>query len=310
MSDDLSHDKKSVAVFMDTVVNNFVGKSFLQVQVVNIFSDGPSSQFKNKFMAGFYHTLQRKGLRIKRHFFATSHSKGVVDGLGGTVKRMVWGAVSTRKVSNVQDAVTFAKIAVQFCNSVNIQLCLKKDIDDYSSCIELDRCFEQATPIPGISKIHCIEPAMKGQLRNHLYSSQPSIIHETEQSSDGEETHGVTSVTETTISSSNSSVDEEISDDTCRIYDTDFVNDDGDDTPLCTHAPSPAETTTTNEEESNIQIQVGLPHNIRALVNNQCTEFQVPPYSSLLAELVFKNLDSDSPLAWNCPITSTRSKCL
>lgn len=68
MSDDLSLDKKSVAVFMDTVVNNFVRKGFPQVRVVNIFSDGPSSQFKNKFMAGFYHTLQRKGLRISGTF--------------------------------------------------------------------------------------------------------------------------------------------------------------------------------------------------------------------------------------------------
>lgn len=53
--------------------------------------------------------------------------------------------------------------------------------------LELDKCFELATPIPGISKIHCIEPAMKGQLHHRLYSSQPSTIHETEQSSDGEE---------------------------------------------------------------------------------------------------------------------------
>lgn len=86
---------------------------------------------------------------------------------------------------------------------------------------------------------------MKGQLRHHLYSSQPSTIHETEQSSDGEETHGVTSVIETTISSSNSSVDEESGDDICCSNDTDFVNDDGNDTPLCTHATSPTETTTT-----------------------------------------------------------------
>ena len=133
---------------------------------------------------------------------------------------------------------------------------------------------------------------MKGQLHHCLYSSQPSTIHETEQSSDGEETHGVTSFIETTISSSNSSVDEESSDDTCSSNDTDFVNDDGNDTPLCTHAPSPAETTTTYEEESNIQIQLGLPHNIRALLTNQCTEFQVPPYSSLLAQLIVsKNID-------------------
>ena len=273
---------------MDSVVSNFVRKSFPQVRLVKIFSDGPSSQFKNKFMAGFYHTLQRKGLRIKWHFFATSHGKGVVDCLAGTVKRIVWGAVSTRNVSNVQDVVTFAKITAQVRKSVNIQLCLKKD-DDYSSHLELDKCFELATPIPGISKIHCIEPAMKGQIHHRLYSSQPSTIHEIEQSRDGEETHGITSVIEKTISSSNSSVDEESSDDTCSSNDTDFVIDDGNDTPLCTHAPSPAETTTTDEEESNIQIQLGLPHNVRALVNNQ---FQVPPYSSLLAELIVsKSID-------------------
>lgn len=86
---------------------------------------------------------------------------------------------------------------------------------------------------------------MKGQLHHDLYSSQPSTIHETEQSSDGEETHGVTSVIETTISSSNSSVDEESRDDICCSNDTDFVNDGGNDTPLCTHAPSPTEITTT-----------------------------------------------------------------
>ena len=293
VSDDLNHDKKSVAVFMDTVVNNLVRKSFPQVRVVNIFSDGPSSQFKNKYMAGFYHTLQRKGLKIKWHFFATSHGKGVVDGLGGTVKRMVWSAVSTRKVSDVQDAVSFAKTAAQFCKSINIQLCLKKDIDDYSSCLELDKCFEQATYIPGIRKIHCIEPAKRGQLHCRFYSSQPSALHEIEQSSDGEETCGVTSVTETTTcqvniidNSSNSSGEEESSDDSSN--DSVVVSEDGDDTPLCTgtYATSPAETTMTDEEDNNIQIQLGLPHNIRALLNNHCTEFQVPPYSSLLAELI------------------------
>ena len=206
--------------------------------------------------------------------------------MGGTVKRMVWGAVSTRNVLNVQGVVTFAKTTVQVRKSVNIQLCLKKDNDDYSSHLELDKCFELATPIPGNSKIHCIEPAMKGQIHHRLYSSQPCT---TEQSRDGEETHGITSVIEKTISSSNSSVDEESSDDTCSSNDTDFVIDDGTDTPLCTHAPSPAQTTTTDEEESNIQIQLGLPHNVRAHVNNQ---FQVPPYSSLLAELIVsKSID-------------------
>ena len=64
VSDDLDHDKKSVTIFNETVANNFVKKNFPQVKVVDIFSDGPTSQFKNKYMVGFYHTLQRKGLKI------------------------------------------------------------------------------------------------------------------------------------------------------------------------------------------------------------------------------------------------------
>lgn len=133
VSDDHSHERKSVAVFMDTVVNTLVRQSFPHVRMLEIFSDGPTSQFKNKYMANFYHTLQRKGLQIKWHFFATSRAKvlpvqlpllpvtvpGVVDGIGGTVKRVIWSAVATRKVPKVQCAEAFAKTAAQF----NTEIC-------------------------------------------------------------------------------------------------------------------------------------------------------------------------------------------
>ena len=68
VSDDHSHEKTSIAVFMDLVVNTFVKQSYPQVKVVDIFSDEPNSQFKNEYMANFYSTLQRKGLQIKWHF--------------------------------------------------------------------------------------------------------------------------------------------------------------------------------------------------------------------------------------------------
>lgn len=68
---------------------------------------------------GFYHTPQRKEVQVKWHFFATSHGKGVVDGLRGTVKRVVWSAVSTRKVPSVLSAEVFAKTAEQFCKSTS-----------------------------------------------------------------------------------------------------------------------------------------------------------------------------------------------
>ena len=91
MSNDHSHEKKPIAVFVDFVVNSLIRMSYPQIKVLDIFSDGPSSQFKNRYMANFYRILQRKGIKIKWHFFATSHGKRVVDGLGETVKKELCG---------------------------------------------------------------------------------------------------------------------------------------------------------------------------------------------------------------------------
>ena len=61
---------------------------------VSIRLDGPVSHFKNKFILAILAPVQRKhGIEITWNFFATSHSKGPVDGIGGAVKRLVWIAV-------------------------------------------------------------------------------------------------------------------------------------------------------------------------------------------------------------------------
>ena len=77
--------------------------------VVHLWSDGPASQFKNRYM---YHALtmfreKLKLLIIDWNFFATSHGKGCIDGIGGSVKRMVWQLVRSRK-ANVKTALEFA----------------------------------------------------------------------------------------------------------------------------------------------------------------------------------------------------------
>jgi len=43
------------------------------------------------------------------NFFATSHGKGAVDGAGGTIKRLVWMQVLSRKTI-VKDANTYFKV--------------------------------------------------------------------------------------------------------------------------------------------------------------------------------------------------------
>lgn len=50
ISDDHGHDKWSESVFLDTVINEFIAKKHPQVKMVDVFPDGPASQFKNKYM--------------------------------------------------------------------------------------------------------------------------------------------------------------------------------------------------------------------------------------------------------------------
>jgi len=76
----------------------------LMWSLLHIWSDGPSSQFKNKYTAAAIPKLQEKhSLEIQWHYFATSHVKGCVDGSGRLVKRKVTERV-IQKRSIVKDA--------------------------------------------------------------------------------------------------------------------------------------------------------------------------------------------------------------
>lgn len=59
-------------------------------------------------------------LTIVWHFFATSHGKGAVDGVVGTVKRAVSTAVLKRQ-GIVHNAADYARAATQRCPNVTIE---------------------------------------------------------------------------------------------------------------------------------------------------------------------------------------------
>ncbi|CAB4041133.1 Sentrin-specific protease 2 [Paramuricea clavata] len=157
VSDELNHDKKSVAVFMSTVMDKFVKEMHADVRRAYVFSDGPSSQFKNRYIVNFLHHLNSK-VSIQWNFFATSHGKGAVDGIGGTVKRMEWNAVNSRKASEVVDAKTFYDAASKLTTSISVSFVSQKEMNDMYDLLCLQKYFNDAPPIPGISRFHCIEP--------------------------------------------------------------------------------------------------------------------------------------------------------
>ena len=85
VSDNVNHTKHSVYVFMNWILQQLKSK-YPDIEMINIFSDGASSQFKQRYLFSNLHCWELEHqLKLCWNVFATSHGKGVVDGLGGTV---------------------------------------------------------------------------------------------------------------------------------------------------------------------------------------------------------------------------------
>ena len=79
VSDNLKHDKTVVIIFTDQILS----LKATNAKIVNIWSDGPSSQFKNRFVFKALDFLTGKHcIIINWNFLATSHGKGPVDSVG------------------------------------------------------------------------------------------------------------------------------------------------------------------------------------------------------------------------------------
>ena len=108
ISDDLTHSRDSVIIFVDKLLSSVIDE---RVKTLHIWSDGQSSQFKNRFIAASIPWLEEKHkLKICWNFFATSHGKKSVNGIGGVVKRMATQKVIQRKVNITKAASCYDAI--------------------------------------------------------------------------------------------------------------------------------------------------------------------------------------------------------
>jgi hypothetical protein len=155
VSDDLAHEKTSIAVFVNTAVEKFILQSHKNIEQIFVFSDGPRSQFRNKFMSHFLGKMS-KNVFLQWNFFAASHGKGPVDGVGGTVKRVVWKAIKTRSVRKLDGAKGFADVAQKMCDAIKVSYISKEKIKEEAQKLRLNQIFNSAPIVPSISKMHCM----------------------------------------------------------------------------------------------------------------------------------------------------------
>ena len=62
-------------------------------------------------------------------FFATTHGKGAVGSIGGTVKQSVWRAVKTGK-NRISDASKYASVAKERNPNINIEFISSNKIEE------------------------------------------------------------------------------------------------------------------------------------------------------------------------------------
>ncbi|CAF0766506.1 unnamed protein product [Rotaria sordida] len=101
------------------------------------------------------------------NYFATSHGKGVVDGVGGTIKRLVYRAILSGQ--QCSSAAQFVKIAQSKTDSINvIEL---EDIHIENSKVKMEKIFQSIKTIPETKKIHSVKVLQNNTIEYKYYSN-------------------------------------------------------------------------------------------------------------------------------------------
>lgn len=175
ISDSLQHSKIDVYVFITKLVED-LKNHYGNFESIFFFSDGSSCQFKNKFIIrSLPDLLNQFGCKtIEWNYFATSHGKGAVDGIGAIVKRKIWQITKTKNII-LNDAIAFSNCAQKHITGIQIVYVGLDTINEISPT--LTEKWKDIPNIPGIRKFHSITfgTDLKLKVAITAYSSKKNI---------------------------------------------------------------------------------------------------------------------------------------
>jgi len=135
--------------------------AYSALKSVSIFSDGCAAQFKNKFtLSNLCHFQEDFDISGYWNFFATSHGKGAVDGVGGKLKRVAWEMVKSRKLL-INDSEEFFN-ALNGKTNINLIYVSSQKIQDNKNM--LTTRWESILPIAGLQSCHFFRPVSEKML--------------------------------------------------------------------------------------------------------------------------------------------------
>lgn len=165
----ISNYLHAVIIFNRKIIQAFQAKHPLYtIKRIQYQSDGTAQHFKQKYTI---FNMTQDTIPIDWHFSATSHGKGCIDGIGGTVKRRVREASNARKI-DPRTSDEFAMAAKNICPNINILHVTTQSVEQEKEA--LDSTWQIGGKIinsmPGTRKSHCFISKSPGV----VYHSQTS----------------------------------------------------------------------------------------------------------------------------------------
>lgn len=160
VSNCLDHGKTSVYTYMNILLKD-LKISYPEIEEVQVFSDGASSQFKQKYLFSNLILLEKSCLvKLTWNYFATSHGKGTVDGIGGAVKGSVWRRMIANDII-INTAEEFVPIAKQCNPKIHIQFVSMSEINKN---IILEERWHYVKAVPNTQRIHYVKPINENKI--------------------------------------------------------------------------------------------------------------------------------------------------
>ena len=173
VTDSKNKDKDAVANFITKLVQSESNKIKSKFQ---IYTDGPTSEFKNKFITKFISDLNKEtGCEVVEwKYFATSHGKGSVDGIGGRDKSLDRQATKSKSgACNVQNSLEFYYLVKKLMPGVKAIHVSESEITAF---VQMECPWENVKIIPGILKAHCITCEKYGFVSLFVDDSKDNVI--------------------------------------------------------------------------------------------------------------------------------------
>lgn len=153
VSNNLTHTKETIVPFLNKLLSNLPST----LKTLKIWSDGPSSQFKNKYIAAIIPIFESKyNIKIFWNYFATSHGKGCVDGIGAIAKTVVRKHIRARDCL-VNSASDFLKAFLRTESTIIMEEVNDEEITATNLNLNTDTIFSNAKDVRNISYAHHIQ---------------------------------------------------------------------------------------------------------------------------------------------------------